>query len=158
MILLIFLLCCLQWLLDGDCGKWPSIFAAEPVLHGDVVIVLCTTTMRCWARKYMQGSVLVMDSTFGMNRHGYSLFALLAIGEQGSGVPVRFLITKTESAQNITTALNQFVAYLDADSEASNAALTRPLTTMTDDSVAEQAALRCEPLSNDVRDSYSIQK
>jgi MULE transposase domain len=136
----------MQWHLDGDSNKFPRIFAAEPVLVGEVAIVLCTPTMREWARRYMQGSVLVMDSTFGMNKHGYSLFAVMVIGEQSNGVPVSFLITKSESTETITTALKQFVEFLDEVSDtaepAGHTTLTRPSTTMTDDSAAEQSALR----------------
>jgi hypothetical protein len=121
---------------------WPKIFAAEPLLTGEVVIVLCTPTMRDWAHRFMHRSVLVMDSTFGLNKHGYSLFVVLAIGEHSNGVPVCFFITKSECTESIAIALKQFVSYLDEGRHSSQAALTRPSTTMTDDSAAEQAALR----------------
>jgi hypothetical protein len=133
-----------QWHLDGAGTQWPKIFAAEPVLTGDVVIVLCTPTMREWAHRFMHRSVLVMDSTFGLNKHGYSLFVALAIGEHSNGVPVCFFITKSESTESITIALKQFVRYLDEGRDSTQTALTRPSTTMTDDSAAEQAALRYE--------------
>lgn len=85
---------------------------------------------------------MVLDSTFGLNRHGYSMFAVMAIGEQSEGVPVAFLITKTESTASITTALQQFVKFLDEHIEPNDATLTRPSTIMTDDCLAEQAACR----------------
>jgi hypothetical protein len=81
-----------------------------------------------------------------LNKHGYSLFAVLAIGEQSNGVPVSFLITKSESTETSTTALKQFVGFLDEVSDtaapAGHGTLIRPSTTMTDDSGAEQSALR----------------
>lgn len=129
----------MQWYLDGESSTWPSIFAAEPVLTGDVVIVLCTPVMKDWARKYLHRSVMVLDSTFGLNKHGYSLFAVMAVGEQGEGVPVCFLITKSETTESITTALKQFVSYLDSDAPDGSTPI-RPSTILTDDCQAEQNA------------------
>jgi hypothetical protein len=70
--------------------------------------------MREWARRYMHGSVMVMDPTFGTNKHVYSLFAVLAIEEHSQGVRVAFLITRAETTESITTALEQWVTFLDA--------------------------------------------
>jgi MULE transposase domain len=136
----------LQYHLDGE-GSFEPIFAAKPVLTGNVAIVLCTPTMRKWARMYMHGRVLVMDSTFGLNRHGYSLFAIMAVGDQGNGVPVCFMITKTEDADCIEGALLQFKLFLD-DGTGENEPFIKPHTALTDDSKSEQLALRCVPLTH----------
>jgi hypothetical protein len=82
---------------------------------------------------------MVMDSTFGTNKHGYSLFAVLAIGEQSQGVPVAFLITRSETTESITVALEQFVTFLDAGISSESVPI-RPSTVITDDSMSEQAA------------------
>jgi hypothetical protein len=61
----------MQHCLDGQAG-FASIFAAIPILIGDVTIVLCIPAMKQWARKYIPRRVLIMDSTFGVNQLGYS--------------------------------------------------------------------------------------
>jgi hypothetical protein len=129
----------LQYHLDGE-GDFECFFAAKPILAGDVVIVLCSPQMREWAHKYMHDRVMLMDSTFGTNKHGYSLFAIMAASDQGTGVPVCFMITKSESTESIATALEQFRNFLD-DGRAEDK-LIRPATTLTDDSDAEQGAIR----------------
>jgi hypothetical protein len=129
----------LQWYLDGDGDKWPQIFASKPVLHGEIVIVLSSHIMREWARRYMHSSVMVLDSTFGLNKHGYSVFAALAIGEASEGVPVAFFITKSETTESIISALKQFVEFLDTENS-EDSVPCRPSTILTDDSSAEQAA------------------
>jgi hypothetical protein len=131
----------MQHCLDGQAG-FASIFAAKPILIGDVTIVLCTPAMKQWARKYIPGRVLIMDSTFGVNQLGYSLFALMAMGHQGQGVPVAFMITKTETTENITTGLKQLRCFFDEGTTTEDPpAAVRPSTTLTDDSTAEQNAL-----------------
>jgi hypothetical protein len=94
-----------QYCLDGEAGC-ESIFAAKPILTGGVTIVLCTRTMREWDRKFISGRVLIMDCTFEANQLGYSLFVIMAVGHHGGGLPVAFMITKTETAQNISAGLN----------------------------------------------------
>jgi hypothetical protein len=134
----------LQYHLDGH-GGFEHIFAAEPILTGEIVIVLCAPFMREWARQYMHGRVLVMDSTFGTNKHGYSLFAILAVGHHGNGVPLGFMITKSESTEAITAALKQYRSFLDSGT-VPPAPVIRPKTTLTDDSDAEQNALGYDEL------------
>jgi hypothetical protein len=131
--------CVMQYCMDGQ-ADFNSIFAAKPILTGDVTIVLCTRTMRDWAQKHIPGRVLIMDSTFGVNRLGYSLFTVMAVGHNGAGLPVAFMITKTETAENISTGLKQFRDFLDEKTPSAHLAV-RPSTTLTDDSTAEQNAL-----------------
>jgi MULE transposase domain len=126
-----------QWAMDGK--EMESVFAGEPVLTGTVIIVLCNQIMRGWARKYMHKSVLMMDSTFGLNLHGYSLFAVMTVGEHEEGLPLCFFITGDEKEETITTALMQFKLYLAAD----GGPQVSPSTSMTDDCQAEQNAIRC---------------
>jgi hypothetical protein len=104
--------------------------------------------MREWARRYMHRSLMVMHSTFGTNKHLYILFAVLAIGEQSQGVPVAFVITRFNTTESITEALEQFVTSLDAGTS-SGRALIRPSTIITDDSMSEQAA--CSKLFPDAK-------
>ena len=84
-----------------------------------------------------------MDSTFGLNKLGYSLFLIMAIGGQGQGVPIAFIIAKSESTESVITGLNQFKASLD-DGLGPNESPIRPDTAMTDDINPEQAAINYE--------------
>lgn len=53
--------------------------------------------------------VLFMDDTFGMTKYGYRLFTLMARREDGSGVPVAWLITNSEDADRLTLFLRLVV-------------------------------------------------
>jgi hypothetical protein len=145
--------CVMQHCLDGQAG-FESIFAAKPILTGNVTIVLCTQTMRDWARMYVPGRVLIMDSTFGVNHLGYSLFAIMAVGHNGAGLPVAFMITKTETAENISTGLKQFRDFMDEETSAADR-LVRPSATLTDDNTAEQNALRHDPCLDELQTCFT---
>jgi hypothetical protein len=61
----------LQYERDGEMER---IFLIEPLLQADdVLIVMANDSMLDWARKFVHGRVLVMDTTFGLDRLGYSL-------------------------------------------------------------------------------------
>lgn len=97
----------LQYLLDGIEGH-ERIFAGMPVLTDDVVITLCTDTMLDWARSFLHNGPLMMDSTFGTNKVGCSLFIVLTMSPFGSGLPVCYFIAKREPTDSIATGLRQF--------------------------------------------------
>lgn len=46
--------------------------------------------------------VLFMDDTFGLTQYGYRLFSLMVRQEDGSGVPVAWLLTNGDDADRLT--------------------------------------------------------
>jgi hypothetical protein len=70
----------------------------------------------------------------------------MAVGHHGGGLPVAFMITKTETAENISAGLKQFRDFLDEETTAGDPPV-RPSATLTDDSTAEQNALGCDACS-----------
>jgi hypothetical protein len=75
-----------------------------------------------------------------VNRLGYSLFTVMVVGHSVAGLPEAFMITKTETAENISTGLKQFPDLLDEETPAAHLAV-RPSTALIDESTAEQNAL-----------------
>lgn len=49
--------------------------------------------------------VLFMDDTFGLTKYGYRLFTLMVRCEDGSGVPVAWLLTNGEDADRLVLFL-----------------------------------------------------
>jgi hypothetical protein len=66
----------------------------------------------------------------------------MSIGHQGQGLPVAFMITKTETTENIATGLKQLRDFFDEGTTTEDPpAAVPPSTTLTDDSTAEQKTL-----------------
>jgi hypothetical protein len=81
-----------------------------------------------------------MDSTFGVNRLGYSLFTVMVVRHRVAGLLVAFMITTTETAENISTGLKQLPDFMDEETPAAHLAVRRS-STLIDHSTAEQSAL-----------------
>lgn len=88
----------------------PKFFIAEPELNlnlngSNCIIVLANAEMTKWAKKFVPGRVLVMDTTFGTNRYGYSLLVMIAIDDRGKGLPVCFALLMHEDTESFAKAL-----------------------------------------------------
>jgi hypothetical protein len=81
-----------------------------------------------------------MDTTFGLDRLGYSLCALMTIDDQGKGLPVALSIMKRETTESFERILRSFDEAVNINRDASERIV--PAAIMTDDSGAEQAASR----------------
>jgi hypothetical protein len=113
------------------------IFLIEPLLQADdVLIVMANDSMLDWARKFVHGRVLVMDTTFGLDRLGYSLCALMTIDDQGKGLPVALSIMKWETTESFERILRSFDEAVNINRDASERIV--PAAIMTDDSGAER--------------------
>lgn len=135
---------------DGSVEPW---FLTEPRYGENLVIPLANETMLQWARKFVGGRVLVMDTTFGTNIKGYSLLALLAIDDSGSGLPVALALLRKEDESSFAFVLEALDKRLNpgaplqhrhaADTTPHTAPVCRPAAVLMDDSNAEQAAAKC---------------
>lgn len=123
-----------------DGSSEPRIFLAEPVINNeqDCLIILANDQMMKWAREFVPGRVLVMDTTFGTNRYGFSLLVMLAVDERGKGLPVCFAIMMHEDAASFEKVLQVFKQALNEGGEGSSN--LQPASILTDDSAANQKA------------------
>jgi MULE transposase domain len=121
-------------------GVRENIFVCEPILREDRVnIVLANSTMLKWARQYLPGRVLVMDTTFGMNKLGYPLLVVMVIDDHGCGLPIAFGILKHQSELEFLHALQQLDLKVN---ECNNVEAVKPASYMTDCDKAEIKALK----------------
>jgi hypothetical protein len=122
-------------------GLREQVFVCKPILQPDRTnIVLANKTMLEWAEQFLTNRVLIMDTTFGVNRLGYPLLVVMAVDEHGCGLPICFAILKHQSELEFHHALSQLDMKLNRDC---NSALIKPASYMTDCDKAEINALKC---------------
>jgi hypothetical protein len=111
-----------------------------------VNIVLANSVMLEWARKFLPGRVLVMDTTFGMNVLGYPLLVVMVVDDHGSGLPIAFAILKHQTEQEFFHALHHLHQKINSMAGCShvvrNDPVIKPACYMTDCDKAEINALR----------------
>ena len=93
-------------------------------------MVICSPTQRELLEKH--GGVMLLDSTFGTNKYGFSLFTLMVMDEHNNGFPGAWIITSDEAQTTIEAGLGHLKAEVPGWS---------PHTFMTDACDGEQNAI-----------------
>ena len=115
--------------------------AMDVTSENKVVMAICTPLMRRVHEEIKHASELVfMDASSNMDRHGCSVFLLLTHSCVG-GLPLGVLITTSESEMVIEAALKLYCSILP-QSCFGGRGIQGPVLFMTDDSAAEQNAIR----------------
>lgn len=107
-------------------------------MHTKVTLLLADADMLKAAVQYGHGRPLFMDTTFAINRYKFSFLSILAMNHAGKGVPVGWAFLPDEQASTFTTVLSCWKARVQEEK-----ADFEPSCFVTDDSDAEQAAVRC---------------
>ena len=91
------------------------MFAAKPWADVDgklQAIVISTPEMAADARRYGHDAAWVMDSTFGTNQYGFSLFTCSVADEGGHGRQTGFILCRLENHTILARALQSLVAHI----------------------------------------------
>jgi hypothetical protein len=92
-----------------------------------------------WAEQFFPNRILIMDTTFGVNRLGFPLLVVMAVDEHGCGLPICFAILKHQSELEFHHALSQSDTQLN---KGFNSAEIKPASYMTDCDKADINALK----------------
>lgn len=107
-------------------------------VHTKVTLVMSDDTQLKAAGKYGHKRPLFMDTTFAINRYKFSFLSILALDNQGKGLPVCWAVLPDESAETIAAVLDAFKQAVEAEQPD-----FEPSCFVTDDSDAEQKAIEC---------------
>lgn len=106
--------------------------------HTKVTLVMANKAMLQVAAKHGHRQPLFMDTTFAINRYKFSFLSVLALDDSGKGVPCMWAVLPDEQAETIDKALRVFDVAVKAEQQD-----WEPSCFITDDSDAEQKAVRC---------------